>query len=66
MQPLPSVTVTVYVPLAETVMFCVVSSVLQEYELAALDESVTLPPVQNVVGPPAVMVGVGLELTVIA
>ena len=32
--------------------------------LALLDVRVTLPPEQNVVGPPAVAVGVGLEFTV--
>jgi hypothetical protein len=35
--------------------------------LALLDVSVTLPPSQNVVGPPGVMVGVaGIEFTVTA
>ena len=37
--------------------------------LAALDVSVTLPPVQNVVGPPGVIVGVagvGFTVTVVA
>ena len=36
--------------------------------LALLDVSVTLPPVQNVVGPPGVMVGVagaGLTVTIV-
>ena len=37
--------------------------------LALLDVSVTLPPAQNVVGPPGVMVGVagvGLTVTLVA
>ena len=46
-------------------MDCVVAPLLHEYEVDALDVSVTLPPEQNVVGPPAVMVGVaGAEFTV--
>ena len=39
------------------------------FPLALDDVSVTLPPVQNVVGPPGVMVGVGgigLTVTVVA
>jgi hypothetical protein len=39
------------------------------FPVALLDVSVTLPPVQNVVGPPGVMVGVagiGLAVTTVA
>lgn len=58
-------TVTVYVPLLDTTMFCVVAPVLQRLFTAELEESVTLPPVQNVTGPLAVTIGVeGFALTV--
>jgi hypothetical protein len=53
------VTVTVYVPAVETVMACVVAPVDQRLPVADEDVKVTLPPAQNVVGPPAVIVGVG-------
>jgi hypothetical protein len=39
-------------------MLAVVAPVDQRYEVPALEVSVTLPPAQNVNGPPAVMVGV--------
>jgi hypothetical protein len=38
----------------------------QRYDAPADAVSVTLPPAQNVVGPPAVIVAVGLALTVTA
>ena len=47
-----------------TVIACVVAPVDQRYELPALAVSVTLPPAQNVVGPPAVIVAVGVVFTV--
>ena len=54
------VSVTVYVPFEDTVIDCVNSlpgdQVLPE---VAEEVSTTEPPAQNVVGPPAVMVGVG-------
>ena len=43
---------------------CVVAPLDQRYELPALAVSVTLPPVQKVVGPPAVIVAVGSGFTV--
>ena len=45
---------------------CVVAPVDQRYELAALAVSVRVPPLQNVVGPEAVIVGVVAEFTVTA
>lgn len=60
-------TVTEYVPLLVTTMFCVVAPVLQRLFTAELEESVTLPPVQNVTGPLAVTTGVeGFAFTVTA
>jgi hypothetical protein len=44
----------------------VVAPVDQRYDTPLDAVSVTLPPAQNVVGPPAVMVAVGLALTVTA
>ncbi len=38
-------------------MLCVVKPFDHRYVDPALDDNVTLPPAQNVVGPPAVMVG---------
>ena len=46
-------------PLVLTVMFCVVAPLLQVFPEALLLVSTTLPPEQNVVGPPSVIVGVG-------
>ena len=46
-------------------MVCVISPVDQRYDEAALVVSVTLPPAQNVVEPPAEIVAVGYALTVI-
>ena len=65
--PLAFATVTEYDPDVFTEIDCVVAPVLHKYELAALDVSVTEPPVQNVVGPLALIVGVvgaGLTVTV--
>ena len=42
----------------------VVAPLDQRYDEAADAVKVTLPPAQNVVGPPAVIVAVGLALTV--
>ena len=47
-------------------MDCVVAPFDQRYELPELAVSVTLLPAQNVVGPPAVIAGVGVGLTVTA
>lgn len=61
----PFETVTVYVPEVETVIGCVVSAVDQVFPVADDEVNVTEPPVQNVVGPPGVIIGVpGAELTV--
>ena len=54
----PLVTVTVYVPAVLTVIEGVVSPVDQRLPVADDEVKVTLPPVQKVVGPPGVMVGV--------
>jgi hypothetical protein len=51
---------------ALTTIDCVIAPVDQRYEAPFDAVSVTLPPAQNVVGPPAVMVAVGLALTVTA
>ena len=53
-------------PLVLAVIDCVVAPLDQRYDEPADAVSVTLPPVQNVVGPPAVMLAVGLALTVTA
>jgi len=66
----PLVTVTVYDPDAVAEIACVVAPPGdQTLPVALLDVSVTLPPAQNVVAPPAVIVGVagfGLTVTVVA
>ena len=49
-----------------TVIDCVVAPFDQAHEDPALAVSVTLPPSQNVVGPPAVMFATGFGLTVTA
>jgi hypothetical protein len=51
---------------ALTVIDCVVAPVDQSHDVAALAERVTLPPLQNVVGPLGVMVGFGGAFTVTA
>lgn len=53
------VSVTVYIPLVVTVMEAVVAPVDHVLPDAAEEVSTTFPPPQNVVGPPAVIVGVG-------
>jgi hypothetical protein len=54
-------------PLELTVIDEVVAPVDQRYDAPLDAVSVTLPPVQNVVGPPAVIAGVaGMALTVTA
>jgi hypothetical protein len=53
------------VPAVVTVMDCVVSPVDQRLPVVDDEVKVTLPPVQKVVGPPAVIVGVaGMGFTV--
>ena len=57
-QPLISVNVTEYVPDVVTEIDCVVAPPAdQSLPVAAEDVSVTLPPEQKVVGPPAEIVG---------
>jgi hypothetical protein len=51
-------------PLALTLIADVVAPVDQRYDDPLDAVSVTLPPAQNVVGPPAVMLAAGLALTV--
>jgi hypothetical protein len=51
-------------PAAVALIACVVAPFDQRYEVPLDAVSVTLPPAQNVVGPPAVMLAVGLALTV--
>jgi hypothetical protein len=53
-------------PLAFVLIDCVVAPFDQRYEAALDAVSVTLPPAQKVVGPPAVMLATGLALTVTA
>ena len=66
LQPDAFVTLTVKLPLALTVIDCVVPPDDQSQELPALAVNVTLPPGQNVVGPPAVIVAAGAAFTVTA
>ena len=64
----PLVTETVYVPDVETVMDCVVAPVDHKLPLADEEVKTTLPPAQNVNGPPALIVGVagnGFTVTVV-
>jgi hypothetical protein len=64
LQPLEFVTVTENVPVALTLIDCVVLPSLHAYcDIPAGAESVTLPPWQKVVGPFAVMVVSGRALT---
>ena len=53
------VTATVYVPFVETVIDCVVAPVDHKFPDADEEVSITDPPAQKVIGPPAEMVGVG-------
>ena len=62
--PLPSVSVTVLVPVLFTLIDCVVSPLLHKQEDPEVEFNVTEPPLQNVVGPPALMVTVGNGFTV--
>jgi len=55
---LPEPTLTVYDPLVETIIEFVVSLVDQVLPLGADEVKVTEPPLQKVVGPPGVIVGV--------
>ena len=57
--PAALVTVTVYEPEVLTVIDCVVAPVLHNHDVPADAVKVTDPPVQNVVGPPAVIVATG-------
>ena len=63
--PLASVTVTVYVVVdaGDTIIDGVVAPVLHRYPSAGEDVRMTLPPVQNVSGPPADIVGIAPALT---
>ena len=64
----PEVVVTVYVPAVETVIEGVVAPVDHVFPEPADDVNVTDPPEQNVVEPPAVIVGadgVGFTVTVV-
>ena len=68
-EQVPFETVTLKVPLAVTVIDCVVAPFDHVFPLAEEEVNVTEPPAQNVVGPPAVMVGVagsGFTVTVVA
>lgn len=56
-QPLPSVYVTLYVPLVVTVIACDTADVDQTLPDACEDVKSTEPPAQNVVGPLGVIVG---------
>ena len=51
-------------PLALTLIDCVVAPFDQAYDAPLLAVSVTEPPAQNVVGPPALIVALGSGLTV--
>jgi hypothetical protein len=66
-QPFASVTVTEYVPAADTVIDCVVAPVDQWFPLSADEVSVIVEPVQNELGPLMVgMAGVGFAVTACA
>jgi hypothetical protein len=62
--PQAPVTVSVYVPLVETVMELVVAPVDHELPVAEEEVSVTEPPAQKVVGPLGVILAVVTGLTV--
>jgi hypothetical protein len=51
-------------PAVVALIDCVVAPVDQRYDELAEAVSVTEPPAQNVVGPPAVIVAVGLAFTI--
>ncbi len=61
-QPFPSVTCTVGEDVVETVIEAVVAPVLQRYDEPELAVKTTLPPEQKVIGPPAVIVAVLLQI----
>ena len=67
-QPLDPVTVTVYEPAAVAVYVAPVpivdDALLQEYDVPSLAVKATLPPLQNVVADPALIVAVGNGLIV--
>ncbi|HEX6639779.1 MAG TPA: hypothetical protein VF215_01635, partial [Thermoanaerobaculia bacterium] len=68
LQPLALKASTVKVPFALTVIDCVVAPFDQSHDAALLAVSVTLPPLQNDVGPSALIVGVagaGFTVTVV-
>ena len=56
-QPLTFVKVTAYEPPVDTVIDCVTAPVDHVFPVADEEVNITLPPEQNVVGPPAVIVG---------
>ena len=62
-QLLAFVTVTEYEPEALTVIAWVVALLLHNHEVPADAVNVTEPPVQNVVGPPGVIVAAGNAFT---
>lgn len=65
LHPLESDTITLNVPVANTVMDCVVSPVFHRLLNVALEVSITLSPAQNTDGPFSETVGVfGNEFTV--
>ena len=67
LQPLPSVTVTVYEPAALTVIDCVVAPVDQRFPVKDEDVSVIVAPAQNELGPVMVgMAGAGFCVTTLA
>lgn len=59
LHPLTSVAVTKKLPLAFTLMLCVVSLLLHKLPAAALEVRSTLSPLQNVIGPFGVILGTG-------
>jgi hypothetical protein len=61
---LPLETETEYDPLCETVMDCVVAPFDHVFPVALEEVKTTEPPVQKVVAPPVVIVGVGMGLTI--
>lgn len=65
-QPFTSVTVTPYDPLVLATIDCVVAPVDHEYDCPAVAVSVTLPPVQKLVGPLVLIVGVKLPTATLA
>jgi hypothetical protein len=62
--PLASVTVTVKLPLALTLIICVLAELLHAYVPVGVACKSTEPPAQNTVGPRGVMTGTGFGFTV--